>query len=614
MCGIAGVRDDRGFDAFTPEMLRSMVGSLQRRGPDGNGLWSDERRIAFAHTRLAILDVTGGGQPQMLPARSANPSLVLTFGGEIYNFKELRESLIGLGHKFTGTGDTEVLLHAWDEWGPEAVQYLDGQFAFAVWDRDEQTLYLVRDRLGEKPLFYHQLRDEQGAPCGVVFGSTITAVRKHPQVSGRVDATGLCEVFALAPMRTPGMTPYADIREVIPGHMLIVQTAAEARDVTYWQLRAEPHEDSPEQTVTYIRQLLERIQAQRVRSDQPVGALLSGGIDSSGVYALAQRGRRPMDTFCIEYPVGDGVHDHSSAFHHGSDEAYAQLVADKLGGRHHRVVVTLDDMVNLSRATLDAVEVPSTPHINIPMTALMKAVRDAGIPVVTSGEGADELFAGYAMHQQPQHYDAGQFPWHLMYPTPAWMLADDVYRQLRPDEYLAQRYALAREQVPVLPGESDDARRRREAAHMVMTHYLAGFLLVRADRLGLAHGVEVRPTFTDHELAQYMFNVPHRILDGGGQIPKWALRQALSDLLPETVVWRPKSGFPVAQTLRYQDVLYTECRERMFQSGPITDLLDRVQLDQLMTATKGNVSDWSCMLHIGLAVEAMRWQDRIHIG
>lgn len=615
MCGIAGFVDYRGLDAFAEQIMTRMTGTLARRGPDGRSYWSDTRWVAFGHTRLAILDLEGGGQPMTLPTNDEDQRLVLIFGGEVYNYVELRQTLLTLGHKFSdGDGDTEVLLHAWSEWGPACVERLDGMFAFAVWNAADRSLHLVRDRTGTKPLFYHQLTDDSGAPCGIVFGSEPQALQRHPDVSRRVDTTGLCELFAMTPMVTPGLTPFADIREVRPGHMLDVQITG-VRDITYWQLEAAEHGDELEATVATVREHLDRIHVQQLRSHRFLGALLSGGVDSSAVAAFAQR-QLPhvMDTFCIEYEPGDGDNDHSSAFHHGADDKWAQIVADHLGTRHHRVPVRLDSMMSLSRLTLDAMGWPSLPHVDVPLTALFQAISELRIPVVLSGEGADEIFGGYAMHHGPQHYAAGRFPWWSMYPAPMWMLNRDAYEQLRPDLYAEERYQLAREQVPVLAGEDRDARLRREAAHMVSTHYLSGFLLRRADRLAMANGIETRVPFCDHHLIEYMFNVPQPFLSGGGKIPKWLLRYAVRDLLPEDITWRPKSGFPVAQNLRYQADLYQRVGRQAGVRGPLSDLLDWPAIEHKMKETLGDVSNWDCMLHIGFLAELLDWQGSITLA
>jgi asparagine synthase (glutamine-hydrolysing) len=613
MCGITGYLDRRGLHSdSTGTILTGMTKRLRPRGPDGDGFWTDGRLVAFGHTRLAILDLDGGGQPMTLPPRSDNPdALVLTYNGEIYNYVELRRELAGRGHQFTGTGDTEVLLHAYAEWGPDAVNRLNGMFAFALGDGARRQLVLARDHLGVKPLYYYELTDEQGVPCGVVFGSEIKALLAHPDVPAHIDSQGINELVTMLPMRTPGLTPYVGVRELRPGHLMIVPATGTSRlrEDRYWSLPAREHTDDVPTTVARVRELLEDTLTGQVRADQPVTLMLSGGIDSSAVAALArQRLTDPVHSFCVDYPPGDGVAYAASAFHVDSDAGWARTVADHIGTDHHAVVVTLDDLYAHAERTLEAMDLPSIGHVNIPLTVLMAAVAEYA-PVTIGGEGADEGFGGYAMH----NYGGGGFPWGSTYPTPYGLLTADARAQLQPEAYLAEKYQLAREQVPVLPGEELDVRARREVTHMIATHYLP-FLLRRVDRLSMASGLEARVPFCDHRLAEYVFNVPPHILTGGGTIPKWLLRQATTDLLPPEVVWRPKSGFPVAQTQRWQKDVWARLRDLAGTRGPVTDLIDWPAVRRMLDRAEGDVaSDWTSLLHAAFLLEVCAWQERTAI-
>ncbi|MGW4464798.1 asparagine synthase (glutamine-hydrolyzing) [Micromonospora sp. NPDC004704] len=599
MCGITGYLDRRGIRDHDPAILTAMTAALLPRGPDGQGTWRGET-VALGHTRLAILGIDGGAQPMVL-----RPDTVLVFGGEIYNYVELRAELAGRGHTFRTDGDTEVLLHAYREWGPACVERLEGMFAFAIWDAGRRQLLLVRDRLGVKPLYLHHLTDEQGATAGIVFGSEIKALLAHPAVSPRMDAAGLNELYAMMPMRTPGRTPLDGIRELRPGHLLHF-TPSGVREECYWKLDAHPHADDLPTTIERVRADLTDIVGRQTRAHRPVAALLSGGVDSSATAALAATALSERDegltTFCIDYPSADGVDYTSSLLHDGRDADWAEQVAKHIGSSHHTVVVTADDMMDAQAATLNAMDLPSLPHVNVPLAVLFRAVAGHA-PVVISGEGADELFRGYTMHHDP-HHDG--FPWRETYPHSAGLLTTDAWRTLRPDRYLADRYAEALAEVPRLPGEDPLAARHREITYLIITHYLP-FLLRRVDRLSMAAGVEARVPFCDHRLARYAFNVPPELLRTG-DVPKGLLRTAVSDVLPADVAWRPKSGFPVAQTARYQKVLWAQVRDLLATPGPVTDLLDKPRLTKLLDATEGDVSSWAPLLHVGHIAEVYAWQ------
>ena len=298
MCGIAGWVDwDRDLSHAQPT-VRAMAEVLACRGPDAEGFWLSPR-AAFAHRRLAVIDVEGGKQP-MIRARGAEPPCGLTFSGEIYNFPELREELEALGHVFETRSDTEVLLRAYLAWGPASVTRLNGMFAYAIWDGPRQRLFLARDRLGIKPLFY-AIRGRS-----LVFGSELSALLAHPGVPSEVDDEGLAEVLVMGPMRTPGRGVYRGVEELRRPGFTLHFDADGARVARYWQLESRPHTDDLDATTDKVRALLEDAVRRQLVSDVPLCTLLSGGLDSSAVTALAARflreqGRGPIDTYSIDF-------------------------------------------------------------------------------------------------------------------------------------------------------------------------------------------------------------------------------------------------------------------------------------------------------------------------
>ncbi|HEY4000133.1 MAG TPA: asparagine synthase (glutamine-hydrolyzing), partial [Candidatus Xenobia bacterium] len=274
MCGITGWIDFERDLTGAGRTIEAMTETLRRRGPDDSGTWLDTH-VALGHRRLAVIDPEHGAQPM----RSAQA--VLVYNGEIYNFQELREQLEGLGHKFATHCDTEVILRGYLAWGKDVVHKLNGIFAFAIWDAARQELLMVRDRLGVKPLYYYPLEN------GALFGSEPKAILANPHAKARASREELCD--ALLFLRTPGRVPFQGMQEVKPGHLLRISNGA-MEETRYWQLQARPHTDTREQTIAHIRTLLDDIVARQLIADVPLCTLLSGGLDSSVITALAAQG------------------------------------------------------------------------------------------------------------------------------------------------------------------------------------------------------------------------------------------------------------------------------------------------------------------------------------
>ncbi|NWJ74073.1 asparagine synthase (glutamine-hydrolyzing) [Pseudonocardia sp. ICBG1122] len=277
MCGITGFVDWE--KPISRPAIDSMTGTLSPRGPDASGVWTGPH-VALGHTRLIVLDPVGGAQPMHVDDPAG--SLVLTYSGEVYNHAALRRELSSRGHVFSTRSDTEVVLRAWLEWGPDCVDRLAGMYAFAVWDRRSEQLWLVRDRLGIKPLFY------ASTPTGLVFGSEPKALLAHPDVDAVVDEHGVAELFGLAPMTAPGSAVLRGIVDQRPASVVRVDRAG-IHTRTYWELPVRDHSDDLPTTVATVRAHLERIVTEQLVADVPVSALLSGGVDSSAIAALATR-------------------------------------------------------------------------------------------------------------------------------------------------------------------------------------------------------------------------------------------------------------------------------------------------------------------------------------
>lgn len=578
MCGIAGWIDyARDLRQELPT-LRAMTKTMQYRGPDDEGVWSDSR-AALGHRRLAIIDLEGGRQP-MIASEGGEPLAVLIYTGEIYNFRELRTELMGLGRTFRTQSDTEVVLCSYLQWGPSFPERLNGMYAFALWDVREQELLLVRDRLGIKPLYY------QPTESGVLFGSEPKAILANPLVSPVVDADGLRELFTVS-SKTPGLTVFRDMREVRPGHVVHVrrQGISERR---YWSLQARPHGDDLATTVRTVRALLEDIVARQLISDVPLCTLLSGGLDSSLVTALAQtalqrQGAGPVRSFSVDF-VEQTKNFQSDELRTTLDAPYIKEMVQHVGSSHSDIVLSAAALADaeVRKVVLRCRDYPqSFGDGDASFYLLCRAIREHST-VALSGESADEVFGGYLWFHNESAVAAPTFPWiamrslFLKSDTVRSLLDPGLRAQLELEGYITHRYNEALAEVPHLPGEVGHERRMREIFYLHLSRFLP-VLLDRKDRVSMAAGLEVRVPFCDHRLVEYVFNTPWSMKSFDGR-EKSLLRAAAASALPRSILERRKSPYPSTQDPAYNRVLCGQLAELLADANaPVRPLLDMAQ-------------------------------------
>ncbi len=338
MCGITGWVDWRYDLRKERNEVTKMARTLEHRGPDDLNVWASEH-VALGHARLIVVDPENGIQPMTKTYKGKTYTLV--YNGELYNTEELRKELLALGHSFTGHSDTEVLLKSYIEWGYQCLEKLNGIFAFAVWNEQDQSLLLARDRLGVKPLFYTVRHG-----C-ILFGSELKALLAHRDVEPVIKANGLADIVGLAPSRTPGHGIYDEIEELRPAHLLIYDRNG-AKISRYWSLKSKQHHDSVDETADYIRYLLEDIVERQLVADVPVGMFLSGGVDSSALTALAARiyekqGKGPIRSYSIDYDEND-KYFRANDFQPNEDAPWVQKVSKALGTNHQNKIISIDEL------------------------------------------------------------------------------------------------------------------------------------------------------------------------------------------------------------------------------------------------------------------------------
>ncbi len=619
MCGLCGILlPDRS--QINRNILSVMNDTLAHRGPDASGL-HEEAGLGLGHRRLSIIDISGGHQPLY----NEDQSVVVAFNGEIYNFQELASSLQEAGHQFNTRSDTEVIVHAWEEWGVESVKKFRGMFAFALWDRKKRLLFLARDRLGIKPLFYAGLPD-----AGLIFASELKALLAHPDFQKNIDPRAVEDFFSLGYIPEP-RTVYRNTWKLEPGHYLLVKQGRPLpHPVAYWDVTFTDHCQAGLQELQ--AELTERIrEAVKIRliSEVPLGAFLSGGVDSSCVVAMmAGLMDDQVNTCSISFP--------DPAF---NEAEYARLVADQWNTRHREKEVNQDDF-NLIDKLATLYDEPYADSSAMPTYRVCQLAREQ-VTVALSGDGGDENMAGYRRYQWHMREEKvrSAIPLPLrrtlfgvlgrLYPKLDWMprifRAKTTFQSLARDSVAAYFHS-----VSTL---DDDLRRsifspslqrdlqgynsleifRAHAAKAGTDHplsliqyidlktYLPGDILTKVDRASMAHSLEVRVPLLDHELVEWMASLPPSMKLHGNE-GKFLFKKSLEPYLPHTVLYRRKMGFavPLASWFRgsLRDKIKTDILgERMLDSGYFNRSTLRKLIDQHQSGMKDfSVALWSLLM------------------
>lgn len=586
MCGIAGQigRDPRVIQGQYAAYC-AMQRTLARRGPDQRGMYISGR-AALIHARLAVVDLENGCQPMQLDWQGESYTLV--YNGELYNTPELRALLEARGHAFTGHSDTEVLLHAYAEWGASCVDRFNGIFAFAVWAARAGTLFLARDRCGVKPLFYAQTDDS------LIFGSEIKTLLAHPAVPPRVDARGLAEVLLLGPGRVPGSGVFQNVRELLPGQYALYE-AGSGRLLLhrYWRLVDHEHPDDFPATVRRVRDLvMDAIQRQLV-SDVPVAAFLSGGLDSSLISAVADAQftaqGKTLRTFSVGYK-DNKRYFHATKFQPGADAPFIRRMNAFLHAEHHWVTLDTPDLVPALYEAVEARDLPGMADVDASLLAFCQRIKPHAT-VALSGECADEIFGGYPWYRDPTIREQYGFPWAQSTAYRASFIRPGVLDGIEPEEFVDGWYRRTLEETSVRPGLSSLERRMRQMMNLNFTWFMQT-LLDRKDRMSMYSGLEVRVPFCDHRIAEYLYSVPWEFKDYQGK-EKGLLREAMEGVLPPEVLWRKKSPYPKTWNPEYLAAVSRELKNVLADpAAPLLGVIRADALERLLASGADNPVPW----------------------
>lgn len=566
MCGISGWIDWYLDLTGQGQIVQAMTRSLANRGPDAEGIWLSPN-AALGHRRLIVVDPEGGLQP-MSRSRAGNICTIV-YNGELYNTDDLRRELQAHGCTFQSrNSDTEILLLAYMQWGPACVDKFNGIFAFAIWDEQSQSLFMARDRLGVKPFFYTQTGKS------FLFASELKALLAHPEVSADIDHEGLAELLIMGPSRTPGQGVFRNVKELKPGHSMLYNRKG-LRLQRYWALESRPHEDDLTKTVDTVRQLFFDSVSRQLVADVPVCTLLSGGLDSSAITAVAARefrqsGFDPLHTYSVDY-LGNADHFRPNQFQPDADAAWVRTVAGYLGTEHHYINIDNLELANALEASLTANDLPGMADIDSSLYLFCTEIKKQAT-VALSGECADEIFGGYPWFFNPEILSRDSFPWIRMIDERIEMLSPEIAALIHPQEYLADRYQEAMAETPYLAGESQLSARIRQMFYLNITRFMPT-LLDRKDRMSMACGLEVRVPFSDHRLLEYVWNIPWE-MKTCDNMAKGILRRALAGFLPEQVLARPKSPYPKTHNPYYLALMRERVQDILSEpASPVLNLI-----------------------------------------
>lgn len=540
MCGIAGWIDCRRL-CDSAAIMRRMAQTMVPRGPDSGGFYTDDN-CALAHRRLSVIDPARSAQP--MTRKTALDSYTIVYNGELYNTAEIRSELESTGISFTSSGDTEVLLWAYITWGEACLDKLNGIYAFAVWQEKEKQLFLARDRIGVKPLFYYEYAG------GLIFASEIKTLLAHPMIEPVVDRDGIAQIMLLGPARKPGSGIFKGIRELRPAECAMYCRCG-LRKRTYWSLHPLPHKETAEETEQHIAYLLTDAIKRQLVSDVPLCTMLSGGLDSSIISAVAARefeqSGRQLTTYSIDYKDND-KNFHSSKFQPDMDAPWIRKMSAFIGSKHINVEVDTPALTDTLELSTYARDLPGMADVDSSLYLFCKAIK-GNFTVALSGECADEIFGGYPWYHNEEILYRPGFPWACSTASRADLLCDGILGDIDPNDYVNFCCNETLKNTEYLDTDSRKDRRMREM-FMLNFYWFMQCLLDRKDRMSMAHGLEVRVPFCDHRIARYAFNIPWEIKAAGGR-EKGIVRRAMKGILPDDVLWRKKSPYPKTHNPTY---------------------------------------------------------------
>ena len=520
---------------------------------------------------------------------------VIVYNGQIYNTKELKETLLQNDFSINTHSDTEILLKSYIYYGHDVVKYLNGIFAFAILDTNKNEIFLARDHFGIKPLFY-TIKDGT-----IIFGSELKAIFEYPGIEKILDQQGICELFGIGPAHTPGTTIFKDIYEIKPAHFGIFNNSG-LHLKQYWKLVSKEHTDSLGKTCEKIKFYLNDSITRQLVSDVPICTFLSGGLDSSIITKFAsdyckKQGLPPLDTYSIDY-VDNDKNFVKSDFQPNSDSFYIDLMQKRLHTNHHKIVIDTPELATCLEDSMIARDMPGMADIDSSLLLFCKYVKK-DMTVALTGECADEIFGGYPWFFRDDALQSNTFPWSISIKERQDLLNPSIGNKVNLKEYIDYRYNESLSEVEFLKTDSIETAEKRKISHLTLNWFMQT-LLDRSDRMAMYNGLELRVPFCDYRLAQYVWNIPWEMKALNGR-EKGLLRYISRKFLPTEIVDRKKSPYPKTHNPTYLAKVKSILTDIMANpKAPINYLLNREYiLNILETDGKAFSRPWFGQLMTG---------------
>lgn len=570
MCGFTGWINTKDDLKKKKKIIKNMTNKLKYRGPDQTGYYFDNH-ILLGHKRLSIIDLKNGRQPMKYK------NYVIVYNGELYNTLEIKNILLAKGYTFKTTCDTEVLLKGYIEFKEKILDMIEGIYSFAIYDG--KKLFLARDRLGVKPLFYTQINNN------FLFASEIKALLKNKLVKPIIDKTSLQELLALGPSKTPGSGIFKNIYEVRPAHYLIYENN-KYEIKRYWNVYEQNNTDSYEECVLKVKDLLTSSIKRQMVSDVPIATFLSGGIDSSIITSICStelaKENKILDTFSIDYEDNDKYFK-ANKFQTDSDKSYIEDMIDKFKTNHHYKIISQKELAKTLKMSVIARDYPGMSDIDSSLFWFSKQISK-DFKVILSGECADEIFGGYPWFYRDEIRNREFFPWIDSLEERINLLNDNLKDKLDLKNYLKEKYELTIKEVPKALNEKEQSF--KNLFYLNMTWFMPT-LLDRKDRMTMRASLEARVPFADTKLIEYLWNVPWEYKFHNNK-EKGLLRDAFKDLLPESIYNRKKNPYPKTHNPEYTKIITNLLRKRLKKKNCILyKIFDKNKLNELIN-TGGN--------------------------
>ena len=577
MCGFTGYANFIDKIHHSKSVIQQMNASLSKRGPDEDGYYYSDY-VHLAHKRLIVIDPEGGKQPMI--EHYLYGDYIICYNGQIYNTKELKNTLIENGFEINTHSDTEILLKSYIHFGNSVVNYLNGIFAFAIFNTKKEELFIARDHFGVKPFFYTIQNNT------FIFASEIKAIFKFSGVEKIIDSQGISELFGIGPSHTSGTTVFKNIFELKPAHFGVFNKSG-LHLTKYWSLKSKEHTDSLGKTCEKIKYFLNDSITSQLVSDKPICTFLSGGLDSSIITKFAadyyqKEGLPPLDTYSIDY-VDNDKNFVKSDFQPNSDNYYIDLMTKNLHTKHHKIIIDTPELASSLEDAMIARDMPGMADIDSSLLLFCKNVKNE-MTVALTGECADEIFGGYPWFFREDSLNSGTFPWSIAIEERQKLLNSDISSKVNLKDYIDYRYNESLKEVGILESDSKETAEKRKISYLTLNWFMQT-LLDRSDRMAMYNGFELRVPFCDYRLAEYVWNIPWEMKALKGR-EKGLLRYVCKDFLPDEIVDRKKSPYPKTHNPTYLSKVKIMLSNIMEKSdAPINSLLNR---DYILSILESN--------------------------